>query len=190
MFIFPGSRMHVWCACMECTKSSFVPKAGLYNIRLPAKYPSIERRSNASISSSTDLSYASLPHYRRHMYASLCTPLLFLPHPTPATTPSHKPLHIVDNERRYSTPINQSLAKHSLYQTPTYLFSPYSSLPLPTSSPPLLKISQMFSPIRNLDSQKYNNTAAAPTCASVLFVSSSASCHGMRLVCMLSRVPV
>ena len=57
---------------------------------------------------------------------------------------------------------------------------------LPTPPPPYI-----IPPFPNFldigaDSQKYNSTAAAPTCASVLFDSSSASCHGY--VSMLSSV--
>ena len=92
--------------------------------------------------------------------------------PTPVNTPLHEPLHIVDNERRCST----SNISNAL---PVVAYSFLVSVLLPL---PIVFLASLFSirEPRRADSQKYNNTAAAPTCASVLFDSSSAAWQGMR----------
>ena len=92
--------------------------------------------------------------------------------PTPAYTPLYEPLHIVDNERRCSI----SIISNALPEE-TYAF--LLSVLFPLTMLFLASLSSIWE-LKRADSQKYNSTAAAPTCASVLFDSSSAACQGMR----------
>ena len=117
-------------------------------IRLPAKYPSIER-SIASISSSPDLSYTYSPYHRHRMYASLRTPLLLLHNLV--NTPLHKPLHVVDNERRCSTSIISNAPPEIAY---AFLLSVLFPLPLLFPLP--------FSPYGSLEGLTHKNTTTQP----------------------------